>query len=196
MKNILTTIAEVAVATVAIAGFMWWWVFVGFDYFHEAECDYYDLKGEVVAENTIVTEDGNEWQYIFDSYQYSGWELESFKDVSFEAYDREVEVGDLVYVRLSDNASDDPTDDVICKVGYDFMGNYDRRNAEFDNWLAESNRLYESREEALAALERYTARQQMYTAIYDDLYNSFSEVEEWEVTREGNNIHIAVKELK
>ena len=31
------------------------------------------------------------------------------------------------------------------------------------------------------------------TAIYDALFESFSEVEGWEVTRNGNNIHISVK---
>lgn len=34
------------------------------------------------------------------------------------------------------------------------------------------------------------------TAIYDALYKSFLEVEGWEVTREGNNIRISVKEEK
>ena len=32
------------------------------------------------------------------------------------------------------------------------------------------------------------------TAIYDKLEESFSEVEEWEITRVGNHIHIDIKE--
>lgn len=31
------------------------------------------------------------------------------------------------------------------------------------------------------------------TAIYDELEESFSEVEDWEVSRDGNDIHISVK---
>lgn len=36
--------------------------------------------------------------------------------------------------------------------------------------------------------------QALETEIYDQLYESFSEVEGWEVTRNGNNIYISVIE--
>ena len=32
------------------------------------------------------------------------------------------------------------------------------------------------------------------TAIYDELYEAMSEEEDWEVTRDGNNIHIGMNE--
>ena len=102
----------------------------------KANAKTYDLHGTYNGK-TFVTDKGEQWNFETDILEYECWNIDG--EIHFEKKSetlwRKVEPDTLVYVRINDNGTDTLKDDYPVLVGYDWKGNTDKRNAEFDAWI-------------------------------------------------------------
>ena len=103
----------------------------------KANAKTYDLHG--TYDGKVFTTDKNEkWNFETDILEYEAWNHDGeiwFHKKSEDYLYRNVTEDTLVYVRINDNGTDTLKDDYPVLVGYDWKGNTDKRNAEFDAWI-------------------------------------------------------------